>query len=592
MSFDKAPHMRFPFQALQHILGELKRRHVTRVACAYAVAAFVVMQVATTFFPALNLPAWMVTMVAILAIVGFPVAIALAWAFDLTPTGVQRTEGAASSPEEVSSRRLIIATAVVLMLATLGAFAVTRVSTADDAVGAVAVLPFQNWSGVRENEFFSDGITDDVLTQLARIDGLKVISRTSVMQYKGVKKPISQIANELRVGAVLEGSVRRDGNKVRITAQLIDAANDRHLWAATYDRDISDIFAVQSEIATEIAAALRTKLTPTKRAELERVARRSTQPEVYEEYLRGLHFAGISQRDAATEHLLRAITLDPQYAPAYAALARNYYFQTFLAARSPREIFPKVKQAAEQALELDADLADAHATLGLYLLHFEKDFTGAEREFQRALQLAPANAQVHHDYSHYLVAAGRSAESAAASVRAAELDPNNSMLQACAGWHRFADGHYTAAIEGAQKALMMMPNMFWPEVILGWGHQQTGNMNAAITTLRAAVAHSNERSLAQAALAHALAQDGKREEALALLRKLERPAPENYVSPYDVAVVHAGLGQIDEAFKWLNRAYDEHAAFLVFVGWDPRFSRLRKDVRYTELARRIGLPTT
>ncbi len=579
-----------PYASIQRFLGELKRRHVVRVVCAYAVVAFVVMQVATTFFPALKLPEWTVTLVAIITIIGFPVAVALAWAFDLTPAGVQRTDG--DEVEHRTRNRVAVATVGVIAVSLLGAFAVTRVSNAGRSVNAIAVLPFQNWSGVKENEYFSDGITDDVLTQLARIDGLKVISRTSVMQYKDGKKPVGQIANELRVGAILEGSVQRTGNKVRITAQLIDATNDRHLWAETFDRDISDIFAVQSEIATEIARALRAKLTPEKRAQLERVAQRSTNAQAYEAYLRGLDHAAMDMRDMSNMHLMKALKADPAYAPAHAALARNYYFQAFLADRSAEEMFPKVKQAAQRALQLDEELADAHATLALYLMHYEMNFPAAEREFRRALALAPANAQVHHDYAHYLLAVGRTAESAAESVRASELDPNNSMLQACVGWHRFADGHYTAAIAGARKALMMMPNMFWPEIILGWGQQQSNDYDDAIAALRQAVEHSKRRPFAVAALASALAQSGQRQEAIALLREIEKVPANQYASAYDIAVIHASLGDHDQALAALQRAHREHAAHLAFLNWDPRFGQLRSDPRYVAFLKSLGLAYT
>lgn len=581
--------MLFSFSKIQRFFGELQRRHVTRVAAAYAVAAFVIMQAVTTFFPALKLPEWCVTLIAVLCVVGFPVALVAAWALDLTPDGVRWTDSDRSAPNRWN--RLTVAAAALIITSVLGAFALTRISKAGPSVNAIAVLPFDNWSGNRENEYFSDGITDDVLTQLARIDGLKVISRTSVMQYKGGKKPIAQIANELRVGAVLEGSVRRSGNKVRIVAQLIDATNDHHLWAETYDRDISDIFEVQSEIATDIAAALRTKLTPQKRAELKRVASHSTDPLAYEEYLRGLEGAAQNDRTRSNEHFMRALSIDPKYAPAHAALARNYYFQAFLAAKPAREAFPLVKQSAVRALQLDEEQADAHATYGLYLMHYDFDFRAADREFRRALELAPANAQVHHDYAHYLLAMGRTAESAAESVRAAELDPNNTMLQACAGWHRFADSHYSAAIEGARKALMMMPNMFWPEIILGWGQEESRDFAGAIKSLRNAVAHSEQRPFAKAALAYALARDGQRAEAAALLRELEQPDNTAYVSAYDVAAVHAGLGNRARALDWLAKAKQERSSFLVFIGWDPRFADLRADARYRQLIREIGLPS-
>lgn len=572
---------------LQSFIGELKRRHVTQVAVAYGIIAFGVMQVADIFFPALKLPDWTITVLAALLIMGLPISVCLAWAFDITPAGLRATD-------EVKLRsgptRLATASLLILCVAVGGGFFAVRLSTANHSVNAIAVLPFENMSGDPDNEYFSDGITEDVLTQLSKFNDLKVISRTSVMQYKKAPKPMREIANELRVGAILEGSVRRVGNNVRITAQLIDASNDKHLWAESYDRNINDIFEVQSEIATEIAEALRNKLTPETRANLERLARQAADPHAYEEYLRGLHHAAAGRRTESNAHLERAIEINPRYAPAHAALARNYYFMGFVGGHAPQVIAPKLRDAARQALELDDGLADAHATYGLYLMHFAHDLKAAESSFERALDIAPANAQVRHDYAHYLLVAGQPAQSAAESVRASELDPKNAMLQACAGWHRFADGHYQAAIDGAGKALMMNPTMMWPRVILGWGQQQSGHADEALVALRKAVVDSKERPFARAALAHALAVNGHRDEALRIVQELKAAPAATYVSAYDVAAVYAGIGDADQAFAWLDKAHAERSTFLIFIGWDPRFNGLKKDTRYEALARRLRLP--
>lgn len=575
------------FRRLQSFIGELKRRHVTQVAVAYGIIAFGVMQVADIFFPALKLPDWTITALAVVLIIGLPIAICLAWAFDITPAGVRPAD---QIDLRTGHTRLAAASLLILFIAVGGGFFAVRLSTASHSVNAIAVLPFENMSGDPNNEYFSDGITEDVLTQLSKFDDLKVISRTSVMQYKKAPKSVRQIANELQVGAILEGSVRRVGNHVRITAQLIDASNDKHLWAETYDRNIDDIFEVQSEIATEIGEALRSRLTPETRANLERLARQTADPHAYEEYLRGLYHAAANRRKESNEHLLRAIEIDPGYAPAHAALARNYYFMGFMGGHAPQITAPKLRDAARRALKLDDQSADAHATYGLYLMHFAHDLKAAENSFKRALEIAPANAQVRHDYAHYLLSAGRTAESAAESVRASELDPNNAMLQACAGWHRFADGHYQAAIDGAGKALMMTPTMMWPRIILGWGKQQAGHPDEAVAALRQAVADSKQRPFARAALAHALAVDGQRAEALRMVRELEQTAPPTYVSAYDVAAVYAGLDNPDQAFAWLDKARAERSTFLIFIGWDPRFDNLKNDPRYHTLARQLRLP--
>jgi serine/threonine-protein kinase len=285
-----------------------------------------------------------------------------------------------------------------------------------------------------------------------------------------------------------------------------------------------------------------------------------------------------------------ATEIDPGYAPAHVGIARNAFFLGFYGVLPPRDAFGKMRQAAQRALDLDELLADAHAALALYNAHYERDWAEAEAGFQRALELNQNNAQVHHDYAHLLLALGRRDDSARESQKAAQLDPSNSMLTACAGWHGFTNGEYDEAVIRSLKALMMMPDMFWPEMVMGWAYEQTGQATEAIASFRKAAAHSGGTSFSMASLGHALAKANRVSEARDLLRDLEARSNHAYVSPYDIAVVHASLNDRDQALKWLEQARTERSGFLVHAGWDPRLAPLHNDARFDTFLRSLGLP--
>ncbi len=398
--------------------SELKRRHVFRVVAGYAAIAFAAVSIASDFLPALHLPAWTVTLVAVLAVLGFPVAVVLAWLFEITPEGVQRDEGERPAATESvgssarSTRRtaLYVGLGLIATLTALGAVSQAgglRLLMGADAVPSVAVLPFKNITEGSESEYFSAGIHEDVLTQLYKLGGMTVISRTSVMPYRETTKSIRTIAEELGVSAVLEASVRRIDNRVRIDARLIDAGTDRQIWAESYERELRDVLAMQAEIAQEIAGALQARLSSDARSRLAATGARTVNPAMYEEYLRGLFEAGKGNDSLAIVAFQRALRIDPAYAPAYARMARSHYSLGFFGHRPPAEAFSAMHDAAAKALQLDSDLADAHATLALYYLHFRWDWATADKHFRRALQLSPNHAQVRHDYAHYLLAVGR-----------------------------------------------------------------------------------------------------------------------------------------------------------------------------------------
>ena len=581
------------FRSVQQFISELKRRHVFRVACGYGIVGFAVVQVANNFFPPLHLPDWTTTLVAVLVILGFPIALALAWAFEITPDGVRRTEaGAAATVTHIRSRGVVgyVGVGMVISLVGFGGYAAMNGSRGAGDVSALAVLPFGNLSTEPENEYFSDGMTEDVLGQLANIRQVRLIPRTSVMMYKRTTKPATQIAQELGVTHVLEGSVRRYGDQVRISAKLIDARNNEVIWSDDYDRRVEDILAVQGEIAREIARKLHVRLTTRDRERFAATRTRTIDPQAYEAYLRGIYHSDEGRQSEAIKAFEMAVAVDPGLAAAHVGIARNAFFLGFYGLVPPKTAFTQMRAAAQRAIDLDESLADAHAALALYHAHYERNWAEAEAGFKRALELNPNNAQAHHDYAHLLLALGRRDDSARESQTAAHLDPTNSMLTACAGWHGFTNGEYDDAVIRSLKALMMMPDMFWPEMVLGWAYEQTGKSDQAIAAFRKAAAHSGASSFSLASLGHALAKANRHAESRDVLRDLETRAQTQYVSPYDIAVLYASLDDHDAAMKWLEAARSERSGFLVHAGWDPRFASLHNDARFDAFLKSLGLP--
>jgi TolB-like protein/Tfp pilus assembly protein PilF len=583
-------------------VSELKRRRVFRVAIGYAAVGFATVSVASDFLPALRLPDWTVTLVAVAVVIGFPIAVVLAWVYDLTPAGVRRTGAEPSPPTEADHVPAaggagrasgFIGIGMVVALVTVGALTQTgTLSLARAAVesGSIAVLPFENSSGDPENDFFASGIHEEVMTQLYRLGGVTVISRTSMMQYRTTPKPVRTVGQELGVRTVLEASVRRAGQRVRIDARLIDVATERQIWADSYDRDLTDVLAIQADIARRIAEALHARLSPGTRSRLAADAARPVNPAMYETYLRALYEAGEGRHAEAVTEFQRALAVDSDYAPAWVGMARSHYVMAFFGQAAPAGAFAAMHAAASRAAKLDPELADAHAVLALHDLHLAWDWVSADERFRRALELSPNHAQVRHDYAHYLLAMGRTGESVTESARAVRLDPVNTMLKACAGWHDFSDREYDNAVTQALGALMMMPGSWWPEIILGWAYLHRGQTGQAIAALRSSVANSGGQAFAVASLAQALAHTGARTPARRILDDLVRSSDERYVSAYDLAVIHAALGDDAAAMQWLRNSLQERSAMLVNIGWDPRFDRLRGQPGFRAITEAMKLP--
>jgi eukaryotic-like serine/threonine-protein kinase len=457
-------------------------------------------------------------------------------------------------------------------------------------VRAIAVLPLQNLTGDTAQDYFADGMTEALTTDLARMESLQVISRTSTMQYKAAKKSLPVIARELNAGAVVEGSVQRFGNRVRVTAQLVRAADDRHLWAETYEGDFRDILALQDDVASAIAKQVESRLggpQPQRLAKAQAVS-----PEAYEAYLKANFYLDQFDLQKSIEYYNQAIKLEPNYAPAYAHMARAYFFLAFFGTLPPQEGWRKVKEAASLAVEKDDLLADGHGALGLAMLHYDWDFAGAEREFKRALELNPNNADIHHDYGHYLMAMGRVAESEAESKRAVALDPMGDVLTSCLCWHSFAARNYDRSVGQAQKFLSSHADDPFELSTIGWDYQQKRMPEEAIAKFKRAVEVTKDDSFYLAVLGHGYAMAGNRREAEKILQTLSDRGKKSYVSPFDLALIHAALGEKDKAFALLNKAIAERSTFIVYSKWEPRLDPLRSDPRFTQMLKQIGLPAT
>jgi TolB-like protein/DNA-binding winged helix-turn-helix (wHTH) protein len=457
----------------------------------------------------------------------------------------------------------------------------------------LAVLPFENLSGDPEQEFFSDGLTEEMITNLGGLhpERLGVIARSSAMRYKHASNSLHQVGKDLGVQYVLEGSVRRSGDRVRITAQLVQISDQTHLWAQTYDRNLRDVFAMQTEVARAIADEISLKLSSEQQQRL--IAASAVDPEAFDLYLYGRYFShrGLIGLTRAIEYFQRAIAKDPNYALAYAGLADGYTIQVFTGAESPKEGLENAKAAAEKALALNSSLAEAHTSLA-YVNLYSWNFSAAEQEFKRALELNPSYANAHHWYSHCLVALGRMDESLAESRRALLFDPLDFSNRVHLGWHRYFAREYDEAIEPITKALESEPNRRNrpnARAILGAVYEQKRMYDKAIANFQDAVAQSGGAPTYIAQLAHAQAAAGNRAEALKLLEEGKWPK-HKYVSPEEIAAVYVALDEKETAFEWLEQAYQIRSASLINLKVDPRFDDLRSDRRFSNLIRRIGLP--
>jgi TolB-like protein/DNA-binding winged helix-turn-helix (wHTH) protein/tetratricopeptide (TPR) repeat protein len=490
---------------------------------------------------------------------------------------------------------LAVLVTVLLLLTVSGwrerLFRSLGLGAAPTQIRSLVVLPFENLTGDAEQDYFVDGMTEALTTTLAQIQALRVISRTSAIQYKRTKKPLWEIARELNVDAVVEGAVVRSGDRVRVDATLIDVRTDRHRWAQSYERAVPDVLALQADVAGAIANAVHVELRPEERRRLTRI--RSVHPDAYDEYLKGRFFWSNRSTEAvlkAVEHFSRAIERDPTYAPAYSGLSDTYRMFDVQGLATPRESMPKAEAAARRALALDDTLAEAHASLAGVLYRYHWDWENAGKEFQRSLELDPNYAEGHRAQAVYLVTLRRHDEALVAARRARELSPLSAVITVELATCLWRLGRYDDAIAQLYKTLEINPRFSRAYMQFGIISGRKGDLPQAIVAFERAVALSSRRAYLQW-LGYGYGVAGRRGDALRILAELETVSKQRYVSPHSFAIVHLGLGQKEEALGWLEKAFDERAfEVLSFAG--PVFELLHDQPRFQDLLRRMGLART
>src|SRR5881394_2088984 len=579
---------------LGSFFAELKRRNVYKVAIAYGVVAWLLIQVATQVFPFFEIPNWVVRLVVLVIIIGLPIALIVAWAFELTPQGLKRTEVADAMPTRPSVRRawiyvVIIGGALALGLFFLGRYTGLRRSEGTaSAEKSIAVLPFDNLSRDPDNAYFAEGVQDEILTRLAKVADLKVISRTSTQRFKSAPSDLREIAKQLGVANILEGSVQKANDQVRVNVQLINALTDAHLWADTYDRKLIDIFSVESDIAKTIADTLQAKITGSEKNSIAKAP--TANPEAYELYLKGRFFW--NKRTAADlrkaiEYFNQALYKDPSYALAYAGLTDAYLILSQYGAASPADSFPQAIAAAKKAIELDDTLAEAHTSLACSLAYYDFDFEQSVKEFERAIQLNPNYATAHHWLSNGVLSAlGRFERAITEGKRAVELDPLSLVINTDLGQDFFYARRYDEAIAHLRKTIEMDPRFYFAHWVLGTALQLKGQLSEAVAEYSKAVELNDDPSVL-ALLGQAYARAGQRDEAQKILLRLSEEAKSRYVQAYSFVLMYLALGDKERAIDEMERAYRERDANVAQIKVDPMLDDLRGNQRFEALVNRI-----
>ncbi|MGB9435430.1 MAG: winged helix-turn-helix domain-containing protein, partial [Candidatus Acidiferrum sp.] len=495
-----------------------------------------------------------------------------------TPSG--RPEVAPADLRPSGSRTLLaVTTLTLLVIAVVVGLAHTGTHPANAAsrLNSIAVLPLANLSGDPSEEFFADGMTDQLITDLAKVGSLRVISRTSVMQYKGAKKPLPEIARELNVDAIVEGSVIRSGQRVRVTAKLIQAPTDQHLWAETYDRDLGDILKLQGEVADAIAGQVRAQLTPTQQALIRRA--HPVNPDAYDAYLKGRlyfvnEFTNPDSLKKAQRYFEESIQKDPNFALAYAGLADTYVYSAYAGALQKDQAYRLAKEELAKAIELDDSIGEAYDTLGALSWRFDWDWDAADREFNRAIALAPSYSCAHEDRAMFLGFMGRRDEVLAEIAKIDQLDysPISAGVES-ATYSLLRD--YPRLIEASKRALLLDPKDGSQHYNLGVGYEGTGKLQEAISEYQKAIELSGG-SQGVIALAHAYSAAGKKADAEKILHDLERKLKGTSASPYTMATIYAGLGEKDKAFEFLEKAYSEKS---LDISWSLKSDFLLDSLR-------------
>ena len=583
--------------------AELKRRHVYKVAVAYAVISWLLIQAAAILFPTFEAPAWVMKVFVVSLAAGFVLALIIAWTFEMTPEGMKRTEDVTPNEKIPQwSRRKFAALILVIAMAAAALLgyqvyrtnspSFSHVATIDTPLKSIAVLPFDNLSHDPDNAFFAEGVQDEILTRLAKVADLKVISRTSTQRFKSAPSDLRDIARQLGVTNILEGSVQKANDQVRVNVQLINAVTDAHLWAEIYDRKLTDIFSVESDIAKTIAETLQAKLTGSEKAAISK--KPTANSEAYDLYLKGRFFW--NKRTSAdlpksVEYFNQAISKDPNYAVAYSGLADAYVLYPDYGVGAPDEFYPKAKEMALKALTLEPSLGAPHATLGAVYTNFEHDFAKAIAEFDRAIQLDPNYATAHQWKTTALSALGQFDEAIAEDKKAIALDPLSLIVNADLAFNYINAHRFDEAVVQCRKTLEIDPNFHVVRGYLGVALQFQGKLTEALPELRKGVGETDE-PFSQALLAQGCARAGVRDEAQQILSRMEERARTQFVSGYCLAVIRLSLGDKDSALAALETAINQRAPEILTIKYDPLLNDLHGDPRFDALVRKVLTPKT
>ena len=573
--------MRAPHSKASAFLKELKRRKVFGAATLYAIVGFAVIEAADIIFPELSFPDSAFDTLLWLVFLGFPATLVGAWLFDITLAGVKRTQ-----PMPHGSADPIAG------VAEAGAVAESPVAADGPAPEkSIAVLRFMNMSEDSENEYFSDGVTEEITSMLANVPGLRVAARTSAFSFKGENRDVTEIGQKLRVAALLEGSVRKSGQQVRIAAQLVNAADGFHIWSEVYDRELADIFVLQEEIARTIVEKLQVQfLGP---VDTPHVARQTDNLEAYNLCLKGRYFCNqrtVNGLRASIDYFQQAIALDDAYAQAYAGLADAYSLLGWYRHLSAEEVYPRIRWAAEKAIGEQCCVPEALTSHGYARFLYEWDFPGAEAEFRQAMNLDPGYPTVHHWYGEFLMAMGRLEEAREQVLQAHALDPLSLTINVGVGWSEYFLGRWEKAIEHYESVLLMKPDFVIVPWFLGPAYVQSGQYAKAVAFYEDWMERRGEHPGLVALLAQAYALAGHVDEAEDVYSGLQESDQSAPVFADYHALTLTALGRTDEAFEYLEKALTERSWVLVFLKVDPAYEPLRSDPRFPNLLTRIGLP--
>ena len=575
------------------IFAELKRRNVFRVALYYVALSWIVMQVTDVLMSVLRLPDWTGRLIFLLLVIGFPIALLLAWAFELTPEGLRR-EVVAVPDRAMTGRtrkrfdRLLIVI-IALVLAGYGWNYLWHrgpETLEPGQIRSVVVLPFENLMNDPNQEYFVQGMHDALITQLSKINSLHTISRTTAMHYAGSDKSLPEIARELNVDAVVEGSVLRSGNVVRVTTQLIDAKNDRHIWAESFDRELVDILVLYGDVTREIATQVRATVTPDEQASLGISG--PIDPKAYELYLQGRHLCGNwspQEMSRGADALSQAVQLAPDYDAPYAQLAMCLVDSAFFEYVPPSAIESRARTAAMKAVQLNDRLAEAHVALGSvhYYLEFRPEL--AEAEYLKALDLNPNSVDTLLRLSWLYAESGRFDEAYRYTQRAVGLDPLSTGVRNAMGQVYYLSRDFDLAVQGFDEALNLDRSDPSLNYYLGLAYEQTGQYERAIAQFESATELSDRAPLYVSALGHVYGHAGMRTQALEILEELQQAAD---ASSFNMAVVHLGLGDHEQALDLLEEAYMRRNMHLLYIKSGPRFDSLRGNPRFSGLLERMG----